>query len=478
MATTTSSSSATSSLISSLGGGSGIDFSTLATNLAAAQFANRTDRLANKADTLDRQISAASNIKSMLLGLSTSLGSRVRDGDLSPQPKVANSSVATPSLSGSAQPRGTYSLEVTQLAKSQTLTSPAYAASTSTVGSGTLTLRFGTIAGSSFTEDTGHASVDIDIASGATLADVASAINGKRAGVTAYVANTATGAKLVLKGSEGTANGFVLDATEASGDPGLANLAWDPSGDASRLLASSGDAAFKIDGLPMTSRSNTVVDAVPGLNLALTATNIGSPTAITFADSSAAITSAMQDLTNALNEIMSEVNAATDAKTGDLARDGGATSLKRSLAALAGSTVMPTAADGSPKTLADLGLSTQRDGTYLLDTTRLTATLKADPQGVAAMFTNGLYGVYGTIDGLARKAGKASDPGTLAGSIARYTAQKRTTSEDQTTVTEKTEALRLQLLKRFSATDTAVGASKSTLSFLQNQIDAWNAQRS
>ncbi|HMO69469.1 MAG TPA: flagellar filament capping protein FliD, partial [Novosphingobium sp.] len=143
----------------------------------------------------------------------------------------------------------------------------------------------------------------------------------------------------------------------------------------------------------------------------------------------------------------------------------------------AGTVVMPNAPPGAPRTMADLGLATQRDGTFVLDTRRLSATLAADPQGTAAMFTNGLFGVFSTIDGLARRASRSGDPGTLAGSIARYTAQKRTVTKDQTAIAEKQEALRQQLVKRFAATDNAVGASKSTLTFLQNQMDAWNAQR-
>jgi flagellar hook-associated protein 2 len=196
---------ATSSIVTALGGGSGIDTAALANSLAEAQFSTRSARLTTKSETLDRQISAASTIKSMLLSLTTSLGERVRSGDLSPQPQIANGTVAKVALSGGATPSGSYALEVTALAKAQALASPAYAAPASPVGAGSLTLRFGTIAGAAFTEDTAHAAVDVTIPSGATLADVASAINGKAAGVTAYVANTSEGAKLVLKGKDGAA---------------------------------------------------------------------------------------------------------------------------------------------------------------------------------------------------------------------------------------------------------------------------------
>ncbi|MFX8577869.1 flagellin hook IN motif-containing protein, partial [Acinetobacter baumannii] len=80
--------------------------------------------------------------------------------------------------------------EVTQLAKGQTLTTPLLSPAGAAVGSGTLTLRFGTIAGSAFTADATRAQVDITVASGATLNDVAAAINAKGAGVSAYVATS------------------------------------------------------------------------------------------------------------------------------------------------------------------------------------------------------------------------------------------------------------------------------------------------
>lgn len=482
MATTSSTgsstaSNATSSLITALGAGSGINMAELANNLAAAQFAGRTDRLAAKSELLETQISTASNLKSMILSLSTALGDRVRQGDLSPQPQIANSAVAQASLSGTAQPRGTFSLEVTALARSQTLASTAYASSAATVGSGTLTLRFGTVAGSSFTADPDHAAVDIEIPAGATLAQVASAINGKNAGVTAYVANTVDGAQLVLKGAEGVKNGFVLEATEASGDPGLANLAWDPASPPTtppRLLATSSDAAFKIDGLSMTAPSNTVADAIPGVSLKLTAVNTGAPTNITFSNPAAAITTAMQDITAALNEVAAAIREATDPKTGELARDPGARALRQQFASLAGSILMPGAPEGTPNTLADLGLSTQRDGSFILDSARLAATLASNPQAVAAMFTNGVNGVYAKIDAISRSASSISDPGTLAGSITRYTSQLAKVDKEEAKLAEQQEATRARLAARFAVSDNQISSMNSTLSFIKNQIAAWN----
>jgi flagellar hook-associated protein 2 len=477
METASTTSSATRGIITALGAGSGIDMAALASDLAAAQFASRIDRLAARSEKLKAQISAASNLKSMLLSLATSLGERLRMGDLSRQPALDNSAVASASLSGTRQPSGTYSLEVTQLAGSQNLASAAFASPSTTVGSGTLTLRFGTVASGSFTADAARDPVDIAIPAGASLSQVAAAINSARTGVTAYVARTVDGAQLVFKGAEGAANGFVIEATEDPGDPGLSALAWNPASATGTLLATARDASVKIDGLTVSSPTNRLVDAIPGVTLDLKAANPGAPTTLRFADPGAAISGAMADLTAALNEIAAELKAATDPQSGDLARDPGARALQRQFSELAGTVIMPGASAESARTLADLGLKTQRDGTFALDPARLSATLARDPEGVAAMFTTGLFGIYATIDRISRQAGTAGNPGSLGGSLTRYTRQLASLTEDQAKIAEKQDALRAQLQTRFAASDSRISASQSTLTFLKNQIAAWNAPR-
>lgn len=468
MVSSTSSVTTTSSLATALGGGSGVDMTALANNLATAQFSSRNDRLASRSDKLEAQISAASNIKSLMLGLDTSLGTLVRSGNLARTPSLANAAVASATLSGSSQPSGSYSLEVTRLAGGQQLASAPFAAKTSSVGSGTLTLKFGTVAGAAFAQDSAHAAVDITIPQGATLADVATAINAANAGVSAYVTTTVDGAQLVLKGAEGAANGFVLEA----GDASLSALAWNPASTTGRLLATASDAAFRIDGLAMTTPSNTVTDAIPGVKLQLTAANPGAPTTVGFSDPTGAIATSMQDFVDAINEVVTALNIAT-AIGGDLANDPGARALKRSLSALGSTTIMP-GATGLARTLADLGLKTQRDGTFALDTDRLGATMTADPQGVAAMFTNGVNGLYGTVDRIYRASVSTSDAYSLGGSIAGYTRKKTTISTEKSSLAEQQEKLRVRLVAQYTASETRIGVSKSTLAMLTNQIAQWN----
>ncbi len=469
----TTSTSATAQIVSSLGGGSGINIPLLAEQLAAAQFAPRIDQLAAKTEKLTAQISSASNLKSLMSTLATSVGSIIRTGELAVNPSISTANVATVSK-GTATGSGTYSLEVTSLANSQKLVTSAYPASTSTVGSGTLTLRFGTVSGSSFTADATQTAVDLTIPAGATLADVALAINGANKGVTAYVANGTAGAQLVLKGAEGATSGFVLEATETVGDEGLAALAWTPATNTTQLKSTASDAAYNIDGVGYTSKSNTINDAAPGLNLKLTATNIGTPATISFSDPSSSISSVMTDLVEALNEVATQLATAMNKDSGELNNDPGARALRTALITLAGQKVMPNAAEGQPSTLGDLGLKIERDGTFTLDPARLAATLKDNPQAAGAMWTTGVNGVFATIDKIARAA--SSTTGTsLGSSITRYTALQKSTAEKSTSLAEKQEDVRQRMISRFAVMDTRVSSSQSTLTFLKQQIAAWNS---
>jgi flagellar hook-associated protein 2 len=464
------------SIVTALGGGSGVDMIALANNLASAQFALRNDRLVLQSEQLERQISAASSIKNSLSLLASALGDRVRTGDLAARPTVANASVATAVNQLGAIGSGTYSLEVLALAQSQTLASSSFASSNTVVGGGTLTIRFGATGAGSFAEDAAKLPLSVEVPAGGTLAQIASAINAKGGSVRAYVAQTEQGAQLVLKGQDGTQNGFIVEASETLGDEGLATLAWDPTqgGDPARLTSTSANASFKLDGLAMTRPSNDTGLVAPGISLKLTGTNAGAPTRISFTSPIGNITEAMNDFVSALNEVAGGLRMATDPMSGDLARDPGARELQRMLSQLGGQIVMPNAPAGAPRTLADLGLALQRDGTFRLDAPRLAAVLERDPAGTAAMFTPGLFGVFATFDKLARSATSTGNPVSLAGSINRYQKQSHALRESSAKLAEQQETLRANLVSRFAKADTRISSSKSTLTFLQAQIDAWN----
>lgn len=469
-----------SSIISALGAGSGVDFIKLASDISAASFAVQRDSIAARKTSLEAQISAAGQLRASVTGLAAALGDRIRNGDLAPRGELGNAAVARVSVPPGVSPRGNFALEVTQLAQGQTLLGRSYASRDALVGEGTLTLRFGTVAGAGFTPDTARAAIDIAVTATDTLASLSAKINAATGGaVQAYVATGTGGAQLVMKGREGAANGFVIETAGAGGAaaPGdLSYLGWTPATNAGQLQGTARDAAFRLDGVAMTSPTNRVTGLPGGFTLNLTGTNTGAPTSLNFANNTDAIAGVMSDFVAALNDIAGQVNQLAAPLGGELGNDPGARELRRDLARLAGQVVMPGAVDGEPRTLADLGVALNRDGTFRLDTARLNRAIETTPDAVAAMFTTGVSGVFGTIDRFARENTVVTDPGSLGSSLRRFEAQVAASDERLARIAEQQEALRERLTRQFTASERQVAASQSTLTFIRQQVDIWSAR--
>ncbi len=470
-----------SSIISAFGAGSGVNFTQLADDLSEATYAFQRTNLQTRNETLEARITAASQLRGALTGLASATGDRIRFGDLSPQASISNPSVVSVSTTSGITPTGSYSLEVSQLADSQTLVSRSFASGDDLVGEGNLQIRFGTVDGASFAEDTEQAALDITVEVTDTLATLASKINSASDGaLSAYVANGTDGAQLVIKGQDGAANGFVLEGQSSalvpSGTPGdLSYLSWQPATDTGELRATARNAEFSLDTVAYSSASNTVTDLPEGLTFDLTATNVGAPTTIAFDTSNDAITSFMNDFVAALNDVVTLLNAEAGGLGGTLSNDPGARELRRDLQRLTNQTVIPNAEEGEPSTLADLGLSITRDGTFELNTSRLSDTLAASPDAAAAMFTTGAFGVFATIDEFARDNTLTSDPGSLGGSVERYEDQIERNDERLVRIAEQQENLRARLTRDLIASEQSVTASQSTLDFLRLQFESNNS---
>ena len=469
-----------SSIISALGAGSGIDFTRLAEDISTASFAVQRNNITARKTALEAQISAAATLRGAITGLASALGDRVRSGDLAPKGELANPAVARVIVPAGISPRGDFSLEVNSLAQGQTLVARPLASRDTLVGEGTLTLRFGAVSGASFTADAARAGVDIAITATDTIATLASKINEASGGaVQAYVAIGTNGAQLVMKGRDGAANGFVLEAASindpAANAPGdLSYFGWSPAITNGELRQSARDAAFQLDGVAMTSPTNRVTGLPGGFGLNLTATNTGAPTTLSFATSNDAVTSMMTDFVSALNDIIGQINDLAAPFGGELGNDPGARELRRDLGGLASRVVMPGAVGDAPRTLGDLGLAITRDGTFRVDTVRLNRALETSPDAVAAMFTTGVSGVFGTMDRFARENSLVTDPGSLGGSLRRYETQKAASEERLSRIAEQQENLRERLTREFTASERRVAASQSTLTFIRQQVDMWS----
>jgi flagellar hook-associated protein 2 len=148
----------------------------MATNIAKAQYASQNDALNTRLSNIALQISQAGQLKSDLLTFLV-LSSLIDSGNLLPSPTVTNSAVASASLPLGSAGQPAYSLEVTALAKPQVLATKTFVPGEQTMKGGTLTFNFGTVNGAGLTADSSLSSKTVTIADGASLAQVATAIN-------------------------------------------------------------------------------------------------------------------------------------------------------------------------------------------------------------------------------------------------------------------------------------------------------------
>lgn len=268
--------------IQSLGIGSGLLTSDLVDQLVEAERAASDLRLDTKTARVEAKITAYSELRNMLDGLSSSISSLSKAATIqSSSANSSNDSVLTASTSSTAEP-GSYRIDVDEIAKSHSLASKQFNSVDDTIGTGTLTFKFGTTTydGSDnytgFDQDAESEVTSIEInAENNTLAGVRDAINNADFGVNASVVYDGTGYRLLLT-SEETGEETSMEIT-ASGDAGLQALAYNSAqNDAGTNMAETqkgSDAAVRINGLSVTSTDNSLDQVIKGVTVNLTETS-------------------------------------------------------------------------------------------------------------------------------------------------------------------------------------------------------------
>ena len=378
---TTSTSSLGASILTSLNAGSGIDTGTLVTSLVAAQKSSLEDSITAAQTANTAQVSAAAGLASDITGFSSALDSLISGGTLMSTPTSSDTSVATAgALPGSRLGTLSSTITVTSLATAQALQGDM---SGYTGASSATTLTITTAGTTTNGTTTGSTASAITIPANATIKDVATAINAARTGVTASVVVSAGKSVLVLKGTTGAANAFSVSGSDAS----LAALTYPATASGGTLTASSGaaDAVLNVDGVDVTSASNTLTGVVAGATVTITKPGTVTLTGTRPTD---AITGAVTDFVAAYNLLKSELDTATAAATsttsaGALRGNAAIRDMQRQLTKL---TTTRLSASGTITTLAQLGVKTAQDGTLSVDATTLSTILARYPDDVEAMF--------------------------------------------------------------------------------------------
>ncbi len=371
--------------ISSIGIGSGLDIENVIKQLVAAERAPVT-KLQTEASSLQTKLSTYGKLQSSMSAMrdAASVLSRASTWNATVGSSSDAGTVAV-TTSASTLP-GSYSIEVQRLASVQSNATGVYASADSLVGEGTLRIELGTWgppgggAQSSFTPKAGAAAVDITVGPPAeSLEQLRDKINASNSGVVASVLTDASGARLVLRSAAtGEANGFRIGVTDSDGGNvdgvGLSALAFDPSAGIltmAQALAAANSAA-SLNGLAISSDSNTLSNVLDGMTLTLGKPSAG-PVLVEARSDSTSIRKALDSFVTAYNELNKLVAEQTkyDAASkiaGTLQGDSTAVSIPSQMRSLlAGS----SGASAMFTRLAEVGFDVQTDGSIKLEETKL-----------------------------------------------------------------------------------------------------------
>ncbi|WP_271299637.1 flagellar filament capping protein FliD [Sphingomonas sp. CV7422] len=468
-------------VLTSLDTGSGVDTASLVTALVQAQFAAKNASITSRNTALTAQISAAGTLKSTISNFATALGTLSTGGTLQTQPVSSNATaLGVSAISGAKVGDLSTSVTVSALASAQGARSAAVADRTATIATGKLTLQLGSAtynsAGTAMTGFTAgsSAAVSIDVTDG-SLNGIASAINAAKAGVTASIITDADGkAVLSLKGTTGTDQAFTLTADDSSS--ALSQFNVGPNSGMT-LTGTAANAQLTVDGVAVQRSSNTISDLVSGVKLQLNAVT-GGPVALSSTRPTSAVAQAVADFVDTYNQVYASAKGLTDASTGDLKSDTAAKTMVRSLQSLTTKTLVSNPGTNAPTTLAQIGVSTNRDGSLSVDTATLNKMMAAYPDEVEAMFaptTGNAIGLSSTLNGISLAA--ASSITGLGASTTRYTKAQTDLTDEQAKITTLSDAMSTRLTQQFSTMNSKVAAYKSTQTFLENQIKAWNSDK-
>ena len=384
--------------ISSLGVGSGLDLAGLVDNLLAAERSPAENSLNRREARITSDLSGLGLMKGALSGFKASLSGL--DDPASYDTRSAsnsNNGALGVSVTNDAQV-GSYSIDINGLASSQSLASAAYGSITDTVGTGTLQIRFGTITGPGFgsfavnpEKTTQTITVDSD---NNTLIGLKDSINAGNYGVTASIINDGSGYRLTLNSNDsGAANALEINVTD-TGDgndtdaSGLSALAYNTAATNLTETQAAADAKVSVNGLAITSATNTVSSVIEGVTLTLKETTTSSIN-LGVSETTSQLGNSVRDVVDAYNEMIDALAdlsfaPAEGAQGGLLVGDASLRNFTSSLRRVITSNV--EGLSGSITALSNIGITTQLDGKLAIDETRFSAAIAENPDGALALF--------------------------------------------------------------------------------------------
>jgi flagellar hook-associated protein 2 len=437
------------STVSSLGAGSGLDLSTLLDNLMQVEQSQAQAPLDRAQSQAQVTLSALGSLSSSVASFSSAV-SALSDLQVGRSVDSSLSGAVTGTASADAE-SGSYAIAVDHLASAQSLATDTFADADAALGTGTLTL--------SVNGKTADIEVGTDTKS---LRDVRDAINAADVGVQAVVVQDGSAYRLLLTSSDtGTAGEMTLTVS-GTVDTRLASSNMQETAPAQ-------DASFSVNGLTLSSSSNTVDGVVPGVTLQLLGSTQGQTARVDVAVDTSGVAGKLNALVTAYNALRTNMSAlggvsADGTQAGPLVGDSTLQSVQRRVGGMFGDTIDTGLADNPFSSLVDIGLHTDQTGTASLDSTALDAALSQNEAGVEAL-----------VSAFAKRMTTALDAYQGADGIFNFRTTQLNTELKDISDQRAALAVRLQstqdrLRQQFTALDTLVTQFQSTSNYLAQQL--------
>lgn len=452
--------------ISSLGVGSGLDLSGLLDQLDSAERL-KLQPLTTQKKAQQTKLSAYGRLESALGKLQTA-AQKLNDSKTF---QAVTSSITGSGVSVAAKSDavvGRYEVKVNDLARAQSLATDGVVDRTADLGEGTLTIAVGS----------GDPLVIELAADASSLEDVRDAINKLNGGVSASIVNDGSAAphRLVLT-STATGTDAQMNVSFAGTGDLVDLLGYDSVGQTGVMTqtVSAANASLEVNGLPISSQSNVVEEAVQGVTLSLT--EKGGTHVLTVARDTASIKSAVTGFVDAWNSLQGTISSLTsyNADTqvaGDLLGD---TTLRSAQSQLR-NVLTGTLGEGAVARLADIGIEMELKGTLKLDSGKLDSLIASDLPALTGFFAGETAegGLAGKLDTTLK--GFLKDGGSLDAVTKGIESRIKGLDERYGRMEESIEATIERYRKQFTQLDLMLSEMNSTTSYLTQQFDALNAQ--
>jgi len=455
-ASTTTASTAATDVIKSLGTGSGIDIKSLAKSLVDAEGAPRKALIDGKVAKSQANISGYAALNYAMSQLQNAFADLKDTSDFAANIATNSQPSAFNVAAGASTRAGNHSVAVSSLATAQrNISTAGYASSNTSLNSGSaITL---TLGGTAFS-----AAPTISVTTD-TPAGVVAAINAAGQGLVAQLINTGdttTPFKIMVTGATGVGKAFTLSSSA-------------PDLDVNTQLQSASNAVLTVNGVAISSASNSVTDAIAGSTLNLLAITNGTPASLNFSNDTSSAKTKLQSLVAAYNDASQLLTEVSDPKSA-LATYG---------ATLVGNSVVSTirnqmrglvtndssTTSGNISALRDIGIALNSRGKLEINSVTLDLALKLNYNDTVTMLSGNQQdqGAFDTtVAGVAGDAFKAltttlSSTGPLKVQSDNATKRIADYQDDLIKLQDRMTMLLARYIKQFSVMDSLVGQSNS-----------------